>query len=349
MGLGPIMLDLAGTALAAEDRRRLLYPATGGVILFTRNFESPAQLKALVEEIHALRQPRLLVAVDHEGGRVQRFREGFTRLPAVARFGEVYARDAKRALELASLGGWLMAAELRDVGIDLSFAPVLDLRRGISGVIGDRAFHSDPEVIVRLAQAYAAGMREGGLCAVGKHFPGHGSIREDSHVAHPVDTRRWADIVQEDLRPFTGMIERGIEALMAAHVVYPDIDARPAGFSRRWISGILRGELGFKGAVFTDDLSMAAADVMGDYPARARAALEAGCDMALVCNHPEAADAVLDAIGPWREPASQLRIARLRAHAPADPTPLRQTLQWRRAEAAMRALADGLDEPELQV
>ena len=233
MALGPVMLGLEGPELSAQERELLRHPLVGGVILFTRNYQSPAQLTALTGVIHALRQPRLLIAVDHEGGRVQRFRDGFTRLPAVRRLGELYDQDRMRAKQLARGTGWLMAAELRAVGVDFSFAPVLDLDHGVSSIIGDRAFHSDPEAVADLAHAYVSGMQKAGMEAVGKHFPGHGGIAADSHLELPVDPRPLAVLETADLLAFERMIHYGLAALMPAHVRYPAVDDQPAGFSAR--------------------------------------------------------------------------------------------------------------------
>jgi beta-N-acetylhexosaminidase len=305
------MLDLAGTALSTEERERLLHPLVGGVILFTRNYESPEQLRALVEEIHNLREPQLLVAVDHEGGRVQRFRWGFTTLPPMRRLGEMYDEHPKRALRLAENTGWLMAAELRAVGVDFSFAPVLDLDGGVSEIIGDRAFHANPEIVAALAQATMRGMHKAGMAAVGKHFPGHGSVAPDSHVALPVDERDFADIAAADLVPFERMVHYGLEAIMPAHVIYARVAPEPAGFSRYWLKNVLRGQLGFQGVIFSDDLSMEGAKGAGDIVTRARAALAAGCDMVLVCNDPAAAAQLIDGLGAHDDPVSHLRLVRL--------------------------------------
>lgn len=329
------MIDIAGTALTADDRRRLRHPQVGGVILFSRNYQSPAQIAELVGELHALREPRLLIAVDQEGGRVQRFRDGFTRLPPVGELGLLYDRDPVRARALASRTGWLMAAELRAVGVDLSFAPVLDLNRDICPVIGDRAFHRDPETVADIAQAYQKGMQAAGMQAVGKHYPGHGGVNVDSHLALPTDTRRFADIQMEDLVPFTRMIHHGLAGMMAAHVVYSDVDTQPAGFSHFWLQRQLRGELGFQGVIFSDDLSMAAAGCIGGYPERARAALQAGCDMVLVCNCPEGADEVLERLGGFADPAGQMRLARLHGRAAPGWAELHASPDWQRAVAAV--------------
>lgn len=335
MSLGHVMIDIAGTALSADDRRRLRHPQVGGVILFTRNYESPAQIAALVAELHALRDPRLLIAVDQEGGRVQRFRDGFTRLPPVGELGQLYDRDPARARALATQTGWLMAAELRAVGVDLSFAPVLDLNREICPVIGDRAFHRNPEIVADLAQAYQNGMQAAGMQSVGKHFPGHGGVNVDSHLALPTDTRRLADIQMEDLLPFARMIHHGLAGIMAAHVIYSAADGQPAGFSRYWLQQQLRGELGFQGAIFSDDLSMAAAGCIGGYPERARAALAAGCDMVLVCNCPEGADEVLEKLGTFSDPAGQMRLARLHGRSASDWAALHGSAAWQRAVTAV--------------
>jgi len=293
--LGPLMIDIAGTQLAPEERERLLHPLVGGVIFFTRNFTDAEQIGALATEIARLRDPALLLAVDHEGGRVQRFRTGFTRLPPAGRIGAAFDADAAAGVQLAEASGFVMAQELRAVGIDFSFAPVLDLDRGISRVIGDRSFHADPPAVARLAQAYIKGMQRAGMAAVGKHFPGHGGVEADSHVAAPVDTRDFATIWAEDVRPFAELTP-ALAGMMPAHVVYARVDGNPAGFSRVWLGDMLRSRLGYRGVVFSDDLSMAGARVAGDVLSATRAALQAGCDMGLVCNDPRAAMQVLDGL-----------------------------------------------------
>ena len=336
MSLGPVMVDLQGLELTAEEADMLRHPLVGGVILFSRNYDSPEQVERLIAAIHALRDPHLLVAVDQEGGRVQRFREGFTRLPPVRRLGEVYDRDRRRALAYADASGWLMARELRAVGVDISFAPVLDLDRGVSTVIGDRAFHGAPEAVADIAHAYMSGMRRAGMAATGKHFPGHGSVAADSHVAIPVDEREFRDIAAEDMLAFERMIHFGLPAIMMAHVIYPKVDGVPAGFSPRWVGDVLRGELQFQGVVFSDDLSMAAAAEAGGFVERARVSLEAGCDMVLVCNHPEGRDEVLEGLAGWDDPVGALRLARLHGKQPLSRAELTQDPQWREAVALVR-------------
>lgn len=350
MGLGQVMLDIEGTTLTPEARTCLLHPRTGGVILFTRNFESVDQLCALTAEIHALRDPHLLIAVDHEGGRVQRFRDGFTRLPPVASLGAVFDQNRTQGLHLAEQAGWLMAAELRAAGVDFSFAPVLDLAHGVSGVIGDRAFHRQPAAVTALAQAYIRGMQHAGMPAVGKHFPGHGGVREDSHLTLPVDTRELLEIETHDLRPFAQLADGVLAGIMPAHVQYSQVDATPAGFSKFWLQEVLRGKLGFTGAIFSDDLSMAGAEFAGNYASRARVALEAGCDMLLVCNHPEGAIEVLNALETREpDPVVQVRLARMHGQgASMGLAQLHARAEWHAAVTALAALAD-TPSPELNV
>jgi beta-N-acetylhexosaminidase len=294
-----VFLDVAGCELAAGERERLSHPLTGGVILFARNFESPAQLCALTAAIRELRTPPLLIAVDHEGGRVQRFKQGFTPIPAMRTLGEQWDRDVAAAAREATRLGWTLAAELRAHGIDFSFTPVLDLDYGTSTVIGDRAFHRNPNAAAHLGCALHAGLRAGGMPAVGKHFPGHGHVAADSHVEVPVDGRSLSVLLAADLVPFAAMVKDGLDALMPAHVIYSAIDPHPAGYSAFWLSEMLRTRLGFDGMVFSDDLGMAGAQGAGDMVARADAACAAGCDMVLVCNDSDAADRVLDL---WRPP-----------------------------------------------
>jgi len=287
------MLDVLGTELTDEDRKRLKHPLVGGVILFSRNYTSQAQLARLTAEIHALRNPHLLIAVDHEGGRVQRFRDGFTRLPPMRELGQLWDEHPNRAKTLAHQTGWVLAAELRACGVDFSFTPVLDIDFEHSGVIGDRAFHRDPQAIAVLAHSLMMGLKQGGMAAVGKHFPGHGFVRADSHLEIPVDERDYADIEMDDLVPFRQMIDFGLAGIMPAHVIYSSVDKLPAGFSKIWLKDILRKELGFDGVIFSDDLSMEGASVAGNVVQCAEAALQAGCDMVLVCNQPDSADELL--------------------------------------------------------
>lgn len=315
--LGPVMLDIEGTALTAADRKRLLHPLTGGVILFTRNYASPEQLANLTGEIHALRSPALLIAVDHEGGRVQRFRQGFTVLPAMREFGKLWDKHPHQAREAVHQAGLVLAAELRAHGVDLTFAPVLDVDFGNSNVIGDRAFHSDTEAIAQLARALCEGFKQGGMSSIGKHFPGHGHVRADSHHEVPIDERSWQDIWDCDLLPFVRMIEAGLGGVMPAHVIYPQIDAQPAGFSAKWLKEILRKQLGFDGVIFSDDLSMEGAAVAGGVIDRANAALGAGCDMVLVCNKPDAADELLNGLEYVMPAVSLMRLASMHGRASA--------------------------------
>ncbi len=314
MTLGPIMLDVVGTELTADDIRRIQHPLVGGVILFKRNYTTNAQLKALTASIHQVRQPPLLIAVDHEGGRVQRFRDGFTKIPPMREFGKIWDQNPKHAKALALDAGWILAAELRAHGVDFSFTPVLDMDYGDSLVIGDRAFHLDPRAISDLAFALMQGLKKAGMAAVGKHFPGHGFVVADSHVSMPVDEREFDQIAQHDMQPFRMLIDDGIPAIMPAHVIYPKVDDKPAGFSARWLQKILRERLGFNGAIFSDDLSMEAASVGGDVTTRALAALNAGCDMVLLCNQPAMADELLANLQ-WNISAQSLsRLARMHGH-----------------------------------
>ena len=346
MTLGPLMLDVAGCELDAEDRELLRHPAVGGVILFTRNFESPQQVRALVDDMHALRDPHLLVAVDQEGGRVQRFRDGFTRLPPLACLGRIYDKDRARAKHLARVTGWLMASELRAVGVDISFAPVLDLDYGVSTIIGNRALHRRPEIVAELATAYQAGMHDAGMAATGKHFPGHGAVAADSHLDLPVDERRFEDIEQWDLVPFRRLIDAGLAAVMMAHVVYARVDAQPAGYSRIWIRDILRSQLKFQGLVFSDDLSMEGACLAGDHAARAHAALQAGCDMVLVCNDRPGAVQVAEALERHQDPVAHTRMARMHGKHPVALEALHAEPRWEQAVVAVQGYEE---EPELDL
>jgi len=316
MRLGPVMLDVAGHALGPGDLERLAHPQVGGVILFARNYASPAQLVSLVRAIRAVRSPELLIAVDHEGGRVQRFRQGFSAIPPMRELGRAWDKDAAHGLAAARACGYVIGAELQAHGIDLTFAPVLDIDHGNSSVIGDRSFHADPGVVAVLGEAVHAGLHASGMASVGKHFPGHGFVKADSHHEVPVDDRPLAEIAKSDLVPFQRLARAGMAGVMPAHVVYTKVDAKPAGFSSVWLQDVLRRELGFDGLVFSDDLSMEGASGAGGIAARANAALAAGCDMVLVCNDPRSADILLEALE--RRPiAASLarRIERLRGRA----------------------------------
>lgn len=346
MTLGPLMVDLEGTAISNTEKELLLKPEVGGVILFTRNFESAEQITALVDEIHQLRAPKLLVAVDHEGGRVQRFREGFSKIPAAAVYAKAASGNIDKARKLAEDAGWLMAAELRACGVDFSFAPVLDLAHGLSGVIGDRAFHNKPTTVATLAYAFMHGMNSAGMQAVGKHFPGHGGVVEDSHVAMPVDHRQLDDLLATDVVPFQYMIENKLAAIMPAHVIYDNVDEKPAGYSSFWIENILRQRLGFQGVIFSDDLSMEAACIAGGYGERADAALKAGCDMALVCNHLDGAIEAADFIRGYANPTSQLRLVRMHGDKDINWAQLKSSAHWQQVSQSIAALNDS---PELEM
>ena len=320
----PAIIDLAGPTLDADDRRRIVHPLVGGVILFGRNWRDRRQLTQLCAEAKALR-PDLLICVDHEGGRVQRFRtDGFTHLPAMRVLGERWMNDGRRgagsgamdAIDAASAAGYVLGAELRACGVDLSFAPVLDLDHGPSGVIGDRAFHRDPRVVTLLAKSLMHGLLLAGMANCGKHFPGHGFVRADSHLEVPRDTRGLAAIVGDDARPYE-WLGSVLASVMPAHVVYPRVDALPAGFSRRWLGTILREQLGFTGAIFSDDLSMEGARYIAgsrvSFGEAAAVALDAGCDLVLLCNQSAAGSTVLDA---WLDELERLRAS---GHWHADP------------------------------
>jgi beta-N-acetylhexosaminidase len=332
MGNGPVMLDVIGKTLTEEDEKRLRHPLVGGVILFGRNYESPGQLTELTASIHALRTPPLLIAVDHEGGRVQRFREGFARLPAMRELGKVWDEHPKRAKHLAQQAGYVLASELRACGVDFSFTPVLDVDYGKSSVIGDRAFHTDPQAIAELAHSLLLGLKQGGMPSVGKHFPGHGFVSADSHLDIPVDERSYTDIELSDLIPFRQMVNYGITAVMPAHVIYPKVDSQPAGFSKVWLKDVLRGELGFEGCIFSDDLSMEGATVAGGIVQRAETALNAGCDMVLVCNKPDSADELLAGLN-WEMPAqSKARLAQMHGRPqPRTPAQLHEDADFIKA------------------
>ncbi|WP_246534883.1 beta-N-acetylhexosaminidase [Methylomonas paludis] len=329
--IGPVMIDIEGQSLTALDKEKIAHPNTGGLILFSRNYESPAQITELIEAIRQARRAPILIAVDQEGGRVQRFQDDFTPLPAAA----VYAEQA----DLTEDAGWLMAAELLAVGVDFSFAPVLDVDCGISEIIGNRSFSADPELAAQLAAKFRLGMNKAGMAAIGKHFPGHGAVALDSHLTLPVDERSLEQIRQQDLMPFQRLIKAGLEGIMPAHVVYPQVDVWPAGFSGIWLQDILRRELGFEGVIFSDDLSMAGAAIAGDYPDRAKLAQEAGCDMLLVCNNSSAAERVLDSLKIGRHPARERRLLTMRGGTALSREDLMLTTEWQQLSAKITLLS----------
>ena len=333
------MVGVRGTELLPEEKEFLRHPNVGGVILFTRNFQSVEQVARLTQEIHSLRTPALLIAVDHEGGRVQRFREGFTRLPAARGLGNIYDKDRARALRLAEDMGWLMAAELRAVGVDFSFAPVLDLDHGVSKVIGDSAFHSDPQAVAALAMRYMRGMKHAGMSATGKHFPGHGAVEADSHHDVAVDPRRYEDIAFADLLPFQRLIHAGLAGIMPAHVIYSAVRDEPAGFSKFWLQEVLRRRMAFQGVIFSDDLEMEGARQAGDVVARAEAAMAAGCDMVLVCNDQQKMQQVVQGLRAPLDPTSQLRLVRLHGRGHVTYPELQAQAHWQSVAAVARAWA----------
>ena len=337
MSLGPLMIDIQGTTLSAEEKAWLTAPAVGGVILFTRNFVALDQLSDLVASIRALRTPELLIAVDQEGGRVQRFKAPFTCLPAMRTLGHYYDEHPQRACEVARQFGWLMAAELRALDIDLSFAPVVDVDRGLADVIGDRALHEKADVVARLACDFAAGARRAGMAVVAKHFPTHAGARADSHTALAVDPREYSAVL-DDLVPYRRLIEAGLHGVMAAHVSFPQIDPRPAGFSEWWLKQQLRAELGFSGAIFSDDLAMAGAGLAETCAERAVLALEAGCDMVLLCNRSEEIPATIERLEGMLSPRSHLHLVRLRGEAGVAWETLLGSAEWRDARAALEQL-----------
>ena len=332
---GPVVADVVGLTLTDEDRERLRHPAAGAVILFARNYENPQQLLLLTEEIEKLREPALPVCVDHEGGRVQRFRDGFTKIVPMRELGRLWDRDKELAKQTAKGVAYIIGAELGAHGLDFSFAPVLDLDYGGSSVIGDRALHFDPNAVGALASAIVQGFGDAGVAAVGKHFPGHGFATADTHHDVAKDERTQKEIFGKDIVPYRAAIQAGLAGVMPAHVIYPQCDAEPAGYSKYWLQEVLRGKLGFDGLVFSDDLSMAGASAVGGPPERARAALEAGCDMVLLCNDPEGQKKLLDSLGdlPMAKPE---RLDRMRKQGGRD---LRKSVAYREAQGLLTALA----------
>lgn len=333
--LGPLVLDPVGLALTDDDRRRLTHPAVGGVILFAHNYQAPEQLAALTAEISALRTPELLVCVDHEGGRVQRFRDGFTALPPMRTLGALWDRDRAAARRSARAIAYIAGAELAAHGIDFSFAPVLDLDYGASSVIGDRALHYDPNAVGTLAAELVKGFAAAGSRAVGKHFPGHGFAALDSHTEVPRDEREVATVMKMDVAPYWAAIEAGLGGIMPAHVIFPKADAEPAGYSKYWLQEVLRKKLGFEGLIFSDDLSMEGASTAGGIPERARAALEAGCDMVLLCQNPGGQDTLLESLRGVTMTTPE-RAEKMRHSGGRD---LRKSIAYREAQASLAAIA----------
>lgn len=347
MSLGSVMVDIEGTELQSHEIDRLMDPLVAGVILFSRNFESVEQLIKLTHEIHDLRHPKLLIGVDHEGGRVQRFRAGFTHIPPMRVLGELYEQDKKYSFEMAEKIGWLLAAELLAVGVDFSFAPVLDLDYGGSKVIGDRAFHANPIAVGDLAFHVMNGMRKAGMASVAKHFPGHGFIEADTHLEVAIDNRPFTEIQRHDIQPFLRLIENSIDAVMPAHVIYPQMDKNPAGFSEFWLKEVLRKQCHFEGAIISDDMSMKAATEYGTAAERVLKALQAGCDLVLVCNDAVAADEVLSKVHWHADILSHARLIRLHAHGKFEYAKLQYEPLWQAAVSAVNKLNQQEDQQEL--
>ncbi|MEM8843765.1 MAG: beta-N-acetylhexosaminidase [Pseudomonadota bacterium] len=318
MSIGPLMIDLEGLEISQQEQEWLSHSSVGGVILFTRNYENKEQLKSLIQELHQVKKPKLLIAVDQEGGRVQRFRQGFTEFPPMRSLGKLYDKDPKRGLLLSELLAWKLASELRELGIDFTFAPILDLDTGKSAVIGDRAFHSDVDAITSLASKFVLGLRHGGMEGVGKHFPGHGTVEADSHYECPIDHRYENELLLADMIPFQRLVDHGIAGLMSAHVVYEHVDKVPASFSHYWLTKVLREQLNYQGVIFSDDLSMQGAYVIGDIRKRISAAIDAGSDMVLICNQPQDIPAALEEFKDYNNPISQLRLARFHGKTPLE-------------------------------
>lgn len=318
--IGPVMIDIEGLTLTPSEQEKINHPNTGAVILFSRNYHAPEQVSKLIKSIRDARNGYILIAVDQEGGRVQRFQNGFTRLPPASTFVQ--------HPELAEVAGWLMAAELLAVGVDFSFAPVLDIDCGVSDIIGNRSFSQNQLLATQLASNFRKGMNSAGMAATGKHFPGHGAVALDSHLTLPTDERDLQTIREKDLLPFKQLIAEGLEAIMPAHVLYPKVDSLPAGFSSLWIQQILRTELNFNGTVFSDDLSMEGASSMGDYPQRAKLALQAGCDMVLVCNNPTAAEEVLTSLPVTENKTREQRLKTMRGKPHLSRKKLMETVKW---------------------
>lgn len=334
------MLDLDGITISAEEKDIIQHPLVGGLIFFTRNYHSLEQLTQLITDVRALVDEDFLISVDHEGGRVQRFRHGFTKLPALAHLGRLYADDATSAKSLTQQHGWLMAAELRSMDIDFSFAPVLDLDNGTSTVIGDRSFHDDEQIVSALASDYIQGMRQAGMASTGKHFPGHGAIVEDTHKTIAIDNRSKQAIWDKDIKPFQQLIKQGLDAVMPAHVIYPNVDDQPAGFSQIWVKDILRQQLEFNGVVFSDDLTMEGASVVGGFAERAEAAIAAGCDMFLACNNREGAIDILDNVKLQDDQTVKQRLQAMKGKPFMTHSELIQQEKWQQAVKDIRRIEE---------
>jgi beta-N-acetylhexosaminidase len=339
---GPVMLDIAGIDLTAIESEMLAHPSTGGVILFARNYYSPEQVTSLIEKIRASRKGPLLVAVDQEGGRVQRFKQGFSLLPPASFYINSELNSEQNALQNTQAAGWLMAAELLSVGVDFSFAPILDIEAGVSKVIGDRAFADETEKVCCFASAFRAGMRSAGMAAVGKHFPGHGSVALDSHLDLPQDLRSLEEIEQHDLIPFWHLIEKGLEGIMTAHILFPEVDDKPATYSPRWITEILRQQLNFNGVIFTDDLNMGGAAFAATFGERANLALSAGCDMVLICNNPDAATDILDHLPITTDEQRTQRLLTMLHRGSISRDELFASTQWQQAALVLHQNANNL-------
>lgn len=331
--LGPLMIDVEGQTLTAADRALIAQPEVGGLIIFNRNYQSRQQLQALVGQIRQC-QPGILIAVDQEGGRVQRLRnDGFTRIPPMQCLGQTYQQDQIKALDWSEQLGWLMSSEVLAMGIDISFAPVLDVDSDYSSIIGDRSFSEDSAVVEALGARFMQGMHTAGMATTGKHYPGHGAVVEDSHLTLPVDRRDWHEIERRDLKPFL-QLQPQLDALMPAHIIFEQIDALPVGFSRTWLQQKLRQQQGFDGVIFSDDLSMEGAVCAGGYAERTAAALDAGCDMALVCNNRIGALEALDYLQQEKtqRPDSSRRLANMRARKKPSWQTLQQDVAWQQAK-----------------
>lgn len=336
--LGSLIISLEGLELTHEEREMLNHPLIGGVILFAPNYASRNQLTALTDSIRTARKSPLIIMVDQEGGRVQRFIDGFTRLPFMATFGNLYNENKAVALQCATDCGWLMATELLTTGVDLSLAPVLDLNKGMSSIIGQRAFHAAPSTVAVLAEAFINGMHDAGMAATAKHFPGHGSVIPDSHVAMPVDTRSMAAIEAEDMVPFAQLASKGIDAMMAAHIIFPEVDSVAVGFSRYWLQTVLRDRLGFKGAIMTDDLNMEGANISSHYADRVTAAREAGCDFTLLCNNRNAVISVLDTLAAQDHQVPESRWKPLQGRIAKAQLDYRQLNRWQKTQTMLSGI-----------